>query len=90
MILSLFIVYKKVYTYIVVCIEHQQLQCRVRLLTLPIARSDDTHWLMWKIMSTSIATNLESPKRHKMKATFVTKLQQSTLVKKVSHGGEEK
>ncbi len=52
MILFFFIVYiKKVYTYIAVCIEHQQLRCRVGLLTLPIARSDDTHWLSDKCVN---------------------------------------
>ncbi len=56
------------------CVEQQQLQRRVRLFMLPIARSNDTHWLMRKIVLTSIATNLGSPKRHKMKATFVTKV----------------
>jgi hypothetical protein len=42
-------------------------------------------------MSTSIATNLGSPKRYKMKAMFVTKVITTTLpVPKVSLGGEEK
>ncbi len=45
----------------------------------------------WQIVSTLIATNLESPKHHKMKATFVPKSsQQLTLVTKVSLSGEEK
>ncbi len=45
----------------------------------------------WQIVSKLIATNLECPKRHKMIATFVTMSSQwSTLVPKVSLGGEEK
>ena len=56
------------------CIEHQQWRHWVRSFMLLIARSDDIHWVMWQNVSTSIATNLETPKGHKMKATFVTKV----------------
>ncbi len=48
--------YKKKYTYIVVCIEHHQstpcickVQCLVRLFMLPTATSNDTHWLSDKL-----------------------------------------
>ncbi len=47
----------------------------IRVSTLPIARSNDTHWLKWQIVLTSIATKLGSASRgHKIKATFVTKI----------------
>jgi hypothetical protein len=46
---------------------------------------------MLQTVLTSIVTNLGSPKRHKMKAAFVTKvITTTTLVPKVSLGGEEK
>ncbi len=93
MILSPFIVYKKVYTYIFMCIEHQQLQRWVRLFMLPIARGNNTtHWLSDKSYQHWLPPplNAQSAPRWKPRLWPTKSSHQSTLVPKVSFGGEEK
>ena len=82
-----------VYTYIVMCIEHQQLQRWVRLSTLPIARGDDTtHWLSDKSYRHRLPPplNAQSDTRWQPRLWPTESSQRSTPVPKVSLGGEEK
>ncbi len=105
MILLLFIMYKKKNTFILLCalstinLHLASAKCDVetssyltiRLFMLPIARSNDTHWLKWKIVSTLIATNLDSPSATRWKPhLWPNSSQQSTLVPKIGLGGKEK
>ncbi len=68
-------------------VEHQQSTpciCKVRRRDIILPDNQVVHaanrkkqWYLlakWQIVSTSIATDLESPKHYKMKATFVTKI----------------
>ncbi len=74
MILSFFIVYnKRIYLH---CCEH-----RAPTTAMPsqvVHTANCKKWwysqAKWQIVSTPIATNLESPMHHKMKAMFVTKV----------------
>ena len=75
------------------CTEHQQLQRWVRLSTLPIARGDDTtHWLSDKSYRHRLPPplNAQSATRWKPRLWPTKSSQRSTLVPKVSFGGEEK
>ncbi len=91
MILSFFIVYKKKYTHIVMCIEHQQLWREVRLFMLPIARSNDTHWLRDKSCRHRLPPILKAQSTTRWKPRLWPKSSQgSTLVPMVSLWGEEK
>ncbi len=80
-------VQKDAYTYIFVCIEHNQSTlciCKVRRQDIILPDNQVVHaanckkqWCSlakWQIVSTSISTNLESPMGHKMNAMFVTKV----------------
>ncbi len=64
----------------------------IRLFMLPIARSDNTHWLKWQIVLTSFATNLGSIQGATkwMPHLWPKSSQRSTLVPKVGLDGEEK
>ncbi len=91
MILSFFIAYKKVNTYIVVCIEHQQIQCQVRLFMLLIIRSNDAHWLSDKFCWHWLPPILKAQSATRWKPCLWPKSsQQSTFVPNVSLGGGEK
>ena len=73
------------------CIGHQQLWCRVRLFTLPIARSNDTQWLSDKSCRHWLPPILKAQSATRWKPRLWPKSsQRSTLVPKVSLGGEEK
>ena len=82
-----------VYTYISMCIEHQQLQRWVRLSTPPIARGDDTtHWLSDKSYQHQLPPplNAQSATRWQPRLWPTESSQWSTAVPKVSLSGEEK
>ncbi len=91
MILSFFIMYKKS-IYLHCCVHRAPTTATPSQVAL--ATNCKKQWYSlakWQIMSTLIATNLESPKCHKMTATFVTKV--ITTINpctEVSLGGEEK
>ncbi len=74
------------------CIEHQQLQRRVRLFTLPITTGDGFHWLSDKLCWHWLPPifKAQSTTRWKPHLWPNKSLQQSPLVPKVSLGGEEK
>ncbi len=72
-------------------IEHQQLWCWARLFTLPIARSDDTHWLSDKPCRHRLPPILKAQSATRWKPGLWPKSpQRSTLGPNVSLGGEEK
>ncbi len=73
------------------CIEYQQLRCQVRLLRLPITRSKDTHWLSNKSCQHWLPPISKAQSATRWKPHLWPKSSQwSTLVPKVSLGGEEK